>query len=415
VHNSFLKQIKVSPDDLLLDPNNPRLVDCLDMTPKINDEDILSKQAYLKGKFTQSNKSEEADGESTTDIGSLYESMIQIGYVAIDRIVVRYVEQLHKYVVVEGNRRVSTIKLILEKAAMGLLKDRGENSERKLFEKNKDSFKVLEVLELKTRGLTKDEIDKRVDIILGLRHFGSVLDWKPLNRAFNAYKNYINIDPPLQKFVFEKRRLKEVATRLSISQHEVKKALETYIVFKQVADQNSDIRDDNYSLIEAALPLCNYGNYFNRNESTYEFDDISLEKLVALCQFDRRNSGVHSNALIIPEPKKFAVLGKLLREAAENKLSGIRERAASLAEAVRRGEIEESNENAGSLVMPVDKAYSLLRAEIIFNQWVPELKKLLDKQRDKLPIDKYDGEGSHLLKKQELEKTLKNIRKFFDL
>ncbi len=418
MHSNFLKQKVVAPDDLLLDPNNPRLVNCESTHLRVSDEDALNCQDLLRAKFTQASAAESDEGEITTDIGTLYSSMIRIGYVAIDRIVVRYVEPFRKYIVVEGNRRVSTIKLILEKAANGLLTDRGEQSERKLFEKVKDSFEKLEVLELQTKGLSKEEIDRTVDIILGLRHFGSVLDWKPLNRAFNAYKNYMSIDPPLKKFVFESKRVKEVATRLSVSEIIVKKYLETYIVFKQISDQNSDIRDDNYSLIEAALPLRKYsvgGNYFVRNEATYEFDDVSLERLIGLCQFDKRNSGVDSDSLIISDPKKFSVLAKMLKEAEGNKFAGIRERAASLAEAVRRGETENTGENQDSLVMPLDKAYQLLRAEINANHWVAELKKLLEKQEKHLPIDGYHGEGNHLLKKQELENVFKNIRILFEL
>jgi hypothetical protein len=412
MQNNYLKQISLSPEDLLLDPNNPRLVQKLAVSDKVADKDVLSHQDAIKAQFAKRGSSE---SDEFTDISDLFDSMIRIGYVAIDRIVVRYIETLNKYVVIEGNRRVSTIKLIRERAEKGLLADRGDDSEKKQYESVRESFEQLEVLELKTKGLSNEELERRIDIILGLRHFGSVLDWKPLNRAFNAYKNYMAIEPPLERFVFEKKRLKDVASRLSISEGKVKKALETYVVFKQLSELTPHIREDHYSLIEAALPLKGFNKYFDRNESTYEFDDVSLEKLMELCQFEKRETSGNSSAIIIPEPKKFGVLGKILKESVDNESSAIRDRAVALAEAVKRGEIVESGENAGELVMPVDRAYSLLRSEIVRLEWVPTLQKMLNKQAEELPIEAYDGVGNHLMKKMELEQSIRNLRVIFNL
>jgi hypothetical protein len=412
MNNNDLKQIRLTPDDLLLDPNNPRLVQKITVSEKVADKDILSHQDAVKAQFARKGSNE---ADEFTDISDLFDSMIRIGYVAIDRIVVRHIESLDKYVVVEGNRRVSTIKLIRDKAENDLLADRGDDSEKKQYEAVRESFEELDVLELKTKGLSEEEIEKRIDIILGLRHFGSVLDWKPLNRAFNAYKNYMATEPPLEQFVFEKKRLKNVASRLSIPERKVRQALETYVVFKQLSELTPHIREDHYSLIEAALPLRGFGKYFERNESTYEFDDVSLEKLMELCQFEKREAAGISKSIIIPEPKKFGVLGKILRESVDNNSSAIRDRASALAEAVRRGEVEESGENPGQLVMPVDKAYSLLRAEVVRLEWVPTLQKMLDKQAEELPIDQYDGEGNHLMKKMDLEQSIRNLRVIFGL
>lgn len=411
-----LKQIQLGPDDLLLDPNNPRLVDKFPSTGKVAEKDFLSEQAGIKSKFAKKAKKRNEEEEDFTDISDLYNSMIRIGYVAIDRIVVRHIESLDKYVVIEGNRRVSTIKLIRERAKNGELEDGGENSEKKQYEAVKDSFERLDVLELKTKGLTETEIEQQIDVILGLRHFGSVLDWKPLNRAFNAYKNYMAIEPPLEKFEIEGRRIKEVASRLSVSASRVTKALETYVVFMQLSELTSCLRDDHYSLIEAALPLRTYNNYFVRNDATRELDQASLYKLMGLCQFELRVEDPGSRAIIMPEPKKFGVLRKILKEAHGSENSpAIRERAAELAEAVRRGEVEEEGDNAGALIMPVDKAHSLLRAEINQREWVSTLQKMLVKQKEELSLDKYDGEGNHLMKKMELEKNIKNLRVIFGL
>ena len=145
-------------------------------------------------------------------------------------------------------------------------------------------------------------------------------------------------------------------------------------------------------------------------------DAESLEKLLELCQFDKRNSGVDSKAIIIPEPKKFGVLRKILKVSVDfNQQSAIRSQAAALAEEVRVGELEETGPNAGHLTMPVDKAYSLLKAEMIRRDWVPTLQKKLDKQENELPVDQYEGEGNEKINKLALENSIRNLRVIFGL
>lgn len=415
-----LKPITLTPDDLLLDPNNPRLAQVTNHVTHVPDEEIEDHQERIRGYFTlkrgKSEDEEAIDVEEATDITNLYESMIRIGYVSIDRIVVRQIPSVNKYVVIEGNRRVSTIKLIRDRAAKGQLIDGGNDSERKKYESVKESLEELKVLELRTTGLSKSDVERQIDVILGLRHFGSVLDWKPLNRAFNILKNYLAIEPPLDSFRLEPLRLKDVASRLSISKGNVKKALETLVVFMQLRELAPQIREEHYSLVEQALPLKRYNQYFVQDAMTFAFDATSLEKLLELCQFEERNLKTNSDGLIISDPKQFGVLGKILKISVDyNQPSAIRHQAANLAEEVRRGEIEQFGPNAGKLVMPVDKAYSLLKAEMVQREWVATLLKKLDKQESELPFEKYDGTGNHLMKKNQLEQEIRNHRRMFGL
>ena len=140
MNKTYLRQIRLKPEDMLLDPNNPRLVHDLSTPERVSDADLLSRQEFVKKQFSRSGNSEV---DEFTDISDLYDSMIRIGYVEIDRIVVRHIESLDRYVVIEGNRRVSTIKLIRERATNNFLLDRGENSERQQYEAVKSSFENL--------------------------------------------------------------------------------------------------------------------------------------------------------------------------------------------------------------------------------------------------------------------------------
>lgn len=401
--STILNRISVTPDDLLLDPNNPRLIQDLHFGGKYEDAEVLREQDRIEKLFVTRSQGQTQD--EFTDISDLYESMIRIGYVGIDRIVVRELKGLNKYLVIEGNRRASTIKLIRARA------DKKELSESEYadYKAVKNSFESLDVLVLKTKGLTDQEIDDRVSVILGLRHFGSVLDWKPINRAFNAYQNYMDADPPLKEFVFENKRVMDVASRLSVSKPQVKKALQTYIVYRQLAELDAAVKDEHYSLIEAGIGLCSYG-YFSQDPSTFALDDSSLSKLADLCQFDRRKEAKGANTLIISEPKKFTVLGRILKISLNHENETIRIRARELVTTVERGEIDEQT---GELTMNVDKALSLLIAEIHRKEWVDTVNKLLDEQEEKLPVDKYDGEGNHLLAKEELDQSIVHLRTIF--
>ena len=109
---NIFKQIKVTPEDLLLDPNNPKLVNDLNFTEKVEDKDVMKLQPELEARFSESGTT----GDEFTDIRDLYDSMLRVGYVGIDRIVVREIEGLSKFLVLEGNRRTSAIKRLLKNA-----------------------------------------------------------------------------------------------------------------------------------------------------------------------------------------------------------------------------------------------------------------------------------------------------------
>src|SRR4029079_5011219 len=81
--------------------------------PIVPDADLESKQEETFLRFSRTNNQADTEPE-TTYIGELYDSMCRIGYVGIDRIVVRTVTGSTKFLVLEGNRRVATIKKILD-------------------------------------------------------------------------------------------------------------------------------------------------------------------------------------------------------------------------------------------------------------------------------------------------------------
>ena len=402
----IFKPITVSPDDLILDPNNPRLVQDLRQSSKISDRDAMNSktQRAIENRFSErSDSKKKSQSEDFTNIKDLYDSMKRVGYVGIDRIVVREIEGSSKYLVLEGNRRTCTIKRLLKNA------ENFTGSDLVEFDEVKHTFEKIDALLIQTKGLSEEEVQDQIAIILGLRHFGSVKDWNAINRAFNTYENYMATEPIQKEFIADRKRREAVSAQLSISVGKVESALKTYIVYRQLTEDNSAVEEDHYSLIESGIKLTRYDNFFTQDKSTYEFCDESLGKLESLCQFSERKALTGTSKLIVSEPSQFNRLGKLLKHSLDHKNEAIRVRAKQLVDLVQEGAVDED----GNLEMTVDQANSLLTTEMNRKEWVAAVKELLELQNEKLPLEGYDGEGAHLKAKENLEESIVHLRKIF--
>ena len=247
----MLKEIQVPIQDLLLDPNNPRFISSLAELTKVPDKEIEAKQEQTLRRFSRNSPAEDPDVD-VTNILDLYESMCRIGYVGIDKIVVRPIGGEKKYLVLEGNRRIATVKSILrdyEKKLPPFEKP----PYQKAFELHEPSFKVIKAMLLDVEGLSKDQIDHKVAILLGIRHHGSLLPWDLLPRAFNIYTEYMQEEPKKDAFEFKNEKVRAVADRLCKQPGEINGALRTYVAYLQLRDRFPEIRNDHFSLVEYGI------------------------------------------------------------------------------------------------------------------------------------------------------------------
>ena len=391
----IFKSITLIPEDLLLDPNNPRLVNTFEVQKKVADEDLLKSQAVLQRKFSET----PGASDDFTDISELYNSMMTVGFSDIDRIVVREIKGINKYLVIEGNRRTAAVKRLLENSA-GFTGDDLVN-----FKAVKNTFNKIDCVVLQTKGLSDEEIENRISVILGLRHFGSIKEWGPVSSAYNAYSNYMNVSPKMETFSTEEKRMKAVARKLGIKLTKVRKLLRAYILYMQLTEVNRHVIKEHFSLIEAAITLATKYKYFRQNESSLKFDEDSLVKLQTLCQFEIREQikakEERRAKLIMPEPRSFSGLDKLIKAKKEHENEAVRDRAANLIDLIESADINED----GSLNMTVDRAASLLTSEINRKEWVSTLAKHLDRRFNELPFDDYDNDGNHVKAKEELLDT----------
>jgi len=258
--------------NLLLDPNNPRFSRHRDEeTPEdlIGDEDI-QKKAY-KEMFNKRNNFE---------IEDLANAIKSKGFYAVDKIFVKKIK--NKYLVVEGNRRITAIKYLLEKNKEGRRGDR-------LSDKVLSSFKIMKCVDL--TGVDDDE----VNLILGLRHHGSIKEWRPLPSAFNLFNRYMKEycqkydcgaeDP--KNFKYEQDITDFVKNIYSIKRTQVREQVLIYRAYLQVRESlNSDEnihQEDKFSIIGDTIKSKPLREHFDFDMNYGVFSEEGLELFLDIC------------------------------------------------------------------------------------------------------------------------------------
>ena len=196
-----LKKIKVAADKLILDPNNPRLT-----TRK---EDIFDEKDFLGMDLAgiTVKKMRGPKDKDTYKIEELEKSIKQNGWLPVDFIFVKkHSDDVH-YIVLEGNRRITAIRSILA----------DEEAEQHL----KNTLENIEVMEV----IDKEDLDRKISYLLGVRHHGSLVKWTPFAQANNIFTRYlemnrdkamillfgpqISVKMSLMLLAFQKKKLKQ--------------------------------------------------------------------------------------------------------------------------------------------------------------------------------------------------------------
>ena len=409
-------EIIVSVDQLLLDPNNPRLAEDLNIKERVEDEQLVDEQQQRQ-LLEQFKTKKGLDDEATTDISDLWSSMQEVGYIPIDRIVVRSILDSDKYLVVEGNRRVSTIKKILNE----LHSDSPDMTDKEFaaFDGHKESFEKFPCCILETENKTKAEIADNIATVLGLRHHGSLKEWGPLPSSYNIYSQYMKIGGQ-NKFVWNRSIAKHVEGRLSIKPAKVRSSLKTYTAYTQLKEEFK-IKQKHYSLIESAITNNKLTHLFpSDSSSSFLLTDEGMGNMDRICQFSTRDerAAAYNNDTnkpkitkdnIISNPKIFTKLAKIYDTVDKNgDISGLRECAEAYLEDVFSGDSEYTIE---------DVLYKVIEYKEQ-GLWVDTLNKLLEKIGDaeeQLSFLDYSATGNELGLREELRKKIKPMLKVMDI
>jgi hypothetical protein len=152
----------ISVSKLLLDPNNYRFLDHKKFKRKAANRfhEQLVQRAALDSL------------EQSYQLDELKQSILTNGYVPMERIiVVRYPAKPGCFLVIEGNRRVASLKSILKE---------GEEGVRKLTSNEKASFSKIPCAVLKSTGASLKHAER---IIMGIRHIAGPKEWGAYQQA----------------------------------------------------------------------------------------------------------------------------------------------------------------------------------------------------------------------------------------
>lgn len=295
-----LNRIRVSPDKLILDPNNPRLISRLE--DRVKDENMLDMTV-----LENTRKRMEGGINDVFQIKELERSIRTNGWQPIDSIFVHKRDDA-RYIVLEGNRRVTAIRNLLS----------GE-----ITETLREELSEIDVMEVLGENLTPTELEAKVSYLLGVRHHGSLRQWSPFAQANNIYLEYLKISGfNNDSFVWNEKFGQKMAETLGIKPDLVKERLRVFCAMKQigstekVAASEGGMKDRYYSVCQAALQeKSKLGQYIKQDPDTFLLDESSIERMDNLCHFSTEGR----EGAPINNPAQWKALTNILSDEDEEK------------------------------------------------------------------------------------------------
>jgi len=213
----FVEKV-VNLDDIYFDPNNPRF--------------------YGKEKTVSDNRIMEESVQANCFelmrafyIRDLKENIKRVGFLPIDKIVVRPIIKSDKYVVVEGNRRLAALKLLKKEHISGEIELSDEI--------------LKSIMQFTVYVYTGKELDIAW-IIQGIRHISGVKNWKPFQQA-----------KLLTKLVKERNvKIEDAGKSVGIGSIKAARLMRSYYAYEQSTkdeDFGEYVDEDDFSYFQEAV------------------------------------------------------------------------------------------------------------------------------------------------------------------
>ena len=362
----YLSSLSVNLEDLLLDPNNPRFAELgdNDMIPESRfDEPRIQSDAYEKMKSDRFNVSE------------LRDTIKALGFLQMDRIVVRSwkcnTSEKTKYVVIEGNRRVTALKWLLD-----------------LHKTGKESFTDEQILNFSTLEvllLDKGASELSSLILPGLRHVSGIKEWGPYQKARAVYMlREKDVSP------------QEAAQSLGLSTREANRLWRSYLALEQMkADEEFGefAEPKMYSYFEEIFKKVEVRNWLDWDDGERRFRESRHLREIYSWMVGGYNDDGDVITRKLPEAKSIRELALIIND--ERALSVLRSENGSLSSARSRYDSDHPEEWTPVIItaddalknMTVEQLKKLNQQQIDF---LTELKKRIEdllKDREKLVIN----------------------------
>ena len=242
---SVLTPKQITLEDLLLDPNNPRFSELgeeINPIPELRfNEEKVQNNTFNKMK------------DSIFGVSELRDTIKTLGFLPMDRIVVRkWKGAIEKYIVIEGNRRVSALKWLIA------LHETGKET---FSQQQIDNFSHLECL------LLNDSVAPEMAhlILPGLRHISGIKEWGPYQKA--------KVVVALRKSGMSPQ---ETAQSLGLSVIEANRAYRCFMALEQMSNDEEyglSAKPKMYSYFDEVLKKPVIKQWLGWNDNKAQFDN----------------------------------------------------------------------------------------------------------------------------------------------
>ncbi len=250
---------EVDFENLYLDPNNLRFAH-FEFGSKKTPQDKITDPAVQENAFEKLKSNE-------FQIRSLRDSILEVGFLPVDRIVVSKIED-DNYVVIEGNRRLAALKWVKEMIDEGI-------QDASIY----SSFEKLKV------SVIDPECDTEVNRlkVQGIRHISEIRPWGTYQKAV------------LIKTMIEDENLEpqDVANAIGSRTQEVNRVYKAYKLWEQMTEDPD------------------YGEYAETDRITYFYELVGRVPL-------RRHFGYNEETLTFEEEDEYHYFYKWIIEDPEN-------------------------------------------------------------------------------------------------
>lgn len=288
--SQFLTPLDVRLEDLLLDPNNPRFAELGEEPSAVPEsryaEPKVQQMAYEKMK------------NARFDVIELRDTIRELGFLPMDRLVVRKWRDSNaetpKYVVVEGNRRVTALRWLLELYEQGKLQ---------LNDAQRNAYSKFQVLRL-----DEERAPKSATLILpGLRHVSGIKEWGPYQKARMVYELRATGNTP-----------QEVAQSLGLSTREANSLWRAYLALEQMkADEEygEHAEASFYSYFQEVFKRTNVKDWLGWSDTEGKFTKApELRMFYGWIHGTEGEAGEEDVPPKLPEAKSIRELGRIIED-----------------------------------------------------------------------------------------------------
>ena len=274
-----IKRINVKLDDFLLWHNNPRLIEEFGEERPI--EAIESAQEEITDRL-----------RSEGEVRELVKSILSNGWLGYDTILVAEHESStgKKFVVLEGNRRITSLKIIVENARKGFKKVQGYGQYQDISNFEDQIKDGIECYNVGNFSNLPSDVEDLVDRILNIRHIIGQKQWPLHRKSFKVFKDYMLLlmkeDPSVistepKSFYIDENVIKSLASFMGEKTPQIKRYLYIYRLRHQLGNHLSDL-----------------GSSFPKEKTSYLEEFLAKPDLTRRFGFDTENGTISKGELL---------------------------------------------------------------------------------------------------------------------